>query len=528
MAEWIRSLRRRPATEQSADESRATTSAAAERASRGHVRLSQATRGPRRRSRSPLQIWASAGRPARSRSSSCTSSTSRARTIRRSHENEFWARHPVDHETRDVRRRARARHQGEPGEDRPGDLAVRRALGPRAHGRRRPQHPAAGRLRAALDGGRAARRSPSTRRSRSPRSSGRRSRAGSSTACSTASTKNSVRPSESAAVRYAVLSDIHGNLEALEAVLADAAPRTDALLCLGDLVGYGADPVACVEIVAERAQTIIVRQSRARASPGSSTSTGSTRMRGRRPSGPASAWTTTIARTSPRLPLVDGGGRRHARACLARSARTNGTICVTAQDGFDAFAAFATRLCFVGHSHLPGAWSLGSSGPEHRPGAVDLALERGRRYIVNVGSVGQPRDRDPRAAYAIWDVERGTIASRRVVYDVATAAQEDPPRRIAPVSRRSARRGAPDPAPVRPCRAPRAAAPASPRRWPFREPTGRSPSGSCWCLCWSTAVRPPGARRLSGGDGSSGPYTFSCSSGGSISRSAPTARFPGR
>jgi diadenosine tetraphosphatase ApaH/serine/threonine PP2A family protein phosphatase len=73
---------------------------------------------------------------------------------------------------------------------------------------------------------------------------------------------------------------------------------------------------------------------------------------------------------------------------------------------------------------LPSAWSLGSSGPEHLPGAVDLALERGRRYIVNVGSVGQPRDRDPRAAYAIWDSERGTVATRRVVYDVATAARK--------------------------------------------------------------------------------------------------------
>src|SRR5262249_37588543 len=57
--------------------------------------------------------------------------------------------------------------------------------------------------------------------------------------------------------RYAVLSDIHANLEALEAVLADAAPRTDALLCLGDLVGYGADPVACIEIVGARAQTLV-------------------------------------------------------------------------------------------------------------------------------------------------------------------------------------------------------------------------------------------------------------------------------
>ena len=57
-------------------------------------------------------------------------------------------------------------------------------------------------------------------------------------------------------MRYAVLSDVHRNLEALEAVLADAATRTDTLLCLGDLVGYGADPVACVEMVAGRAQTI--------------------------------------------------------------------------------------------------------------------------------------------------------------------------------------------------------------------------------------------------------------------------------
>ena len=58
-------------------------------------------------------------------------------------------------------------------------------------------------------------------------------------------------------MRYAVLSDIHANLEALQAVLADAAPRTDAVICLGDVVGYGADPAACIETVAERAQTIV-------------------------------------------------------------------------------------------------------------------------------------------------------------------------------------------------------------------------------------------------------------------------------
>ena len=58
-------------------------------------------------------------------------------------------------------------------------------------------------------------------------------------------------------MRYAVLSDIHGNLEALEAVLAHARAEADAVLCLGDVVGYGADPVACVELVAERAVTTV-------------------------------------------------------------------------------------------------------------------------------------------------------------------------------------------------------------------------------------------------------------------------------
>jgi len=87
---------------------------------------------------------------------------------------------------------------------------------------------------------------------------------------------------------------------------------------------------------------------------------------------------------------------------------------------------FGGRLCFVGHTHRPAVWSLGVSGPEFRTGGLEseLALERGRRYIVNVGSVGQPRDCDPRAAYALWDAGRGTIAIRRVVYDVAAARKK--------------------------------------------------------------------------------------------------------
>jgi diadenosine tetraphosphatase ApaH/serine/threonine PP2A family protein phosphatase len=94
---------------------------------------------------------------------------------------------------------------------------------------------------------------------------------------------------------------------------------------------------------------------------------------------------------------------------------------VTPDDGLDAFEAFATRLCFVGHSHVPAMWSLGSSGPDYDRGDVDVALDAGRRYIVNVGSVGQPRDHDVRAAYALWDVDGRRVTIRRVSYDVAAA-----------------------------------------------------------------------------------------------------------
>ena len=98
---------------------------------------------------------------------------------------------------------------------------------------------------------------------------------------------------------------------------------------------------------------------------------------------------------------------------------------VSAEDGFRAFAGFETRLCFVGHSHRPGVWSVGGSGPHHegRPAPLArVALENGRRYIVNVGSVGQPRDRDARASYAIWDQDGRIVAVRRVSYDHRLAA----------------------------------------------------------------------------------------------------------
>ncbi len=223
-------------------------------------------------------------------------------------------------------------------------------------------------------------------------------------------------------MRYAVLSDIHGNLEALEAVLADASEEADAVLCLGDVVGYGADPVACVEIVGARAATIVAGNHEHAVA-------GLLDLEWFNPYARAAAeWTRERLDADhvsylAALPLTsEVAGATLVHASPRRPEEWD--YLISAEDGFDAFAAFSTRLCFVGHSHVPGFWSLGSSGPEYLPGANGVTLEHGRRYLVNVGSVGQPRDRDPRAAYALWDVERGRLGIRRVPYEIERAQRK--------------------------------------------------------------------------------------------------------
>ncbi len=223
-------------------------------------------------------------------------------------------------------------------------------------------------------------------------------------------------------MRYAILSDIHANLEALTAVLADAAERADAVLCLGDVVGYGADPDACIDLTGERCDAVV-------AGNHDHAVTGSLDPAWfNRHARAAVEWTRERLAVAPvawlaALPLareIDDATLVHASPLRPEE----WDYLIGAEDGFAAFAAFTTRLCFVGHSHVPAVWSLGSSGPDYAAGPVDVALEAGRRYIVNVGSVGQPRDRDPRAAYALWDVAARRVWVRRVAYDAAAARRK--------------------------------------------------------------------------------------------------------
>jgi diadenosine tetraphosphatase ApaH/serine/threonine PP2A family protein phosphatase len=223
-------------------------------------------------------------------------------------------------------------------------------------------------------------------------------------------------------VRYAVLSDIHGNLDALRAVLEDADGRADAIVCLGDVVGYGPQPEPCLELVAERALALVG---------------------GNHEHGVAGLldldWFNPYARAAVEWTRarLDDDHRRYLAALPLVTELEDATLVhaspaqpeewdylVSAEDGLRAFAGFATRLCFVGHSHRPAVWSQGSWGLDFRPGGLDVTIDAGRRYIINVGSVGQPRDHDARAAYAIWDVEARRVVGRRVVYDVAAVRRK--------------------------------------------------------------------------------------------------------
>lgn len=208
-------------------------------------------------------------------------------------------------------------------------------------------------------------------------------------------------------------------------MLADADREgARALACLGDVVGYGADPVACTEAVGARSALMVAGNHEHAA-------LGLMPLRWFNPAARAAArWTGTQLSDGLRsylaaLPLtatVEDATLVHASP--RRPEKWD--YLMSAEDGFEVFGDFRTPLCFVGHSHRPGVWSLGPAGPEHEawfagwPAEVRLAA--GRRYVINVGSVGQPRDRDSRAAYALWDLEDRLVWLRRVEYDHRAAA----------------------------------------------------------------------------------------------------------
>ncbi|MCE9582899.1 MAG: metallophosphoesterase family protein [Planctomycetes bacterium] len=240
------------------------------------------------------------------------------------------------------------------------------------------------------------------------------------------------------AIRTAVLSCIHGNLEALEAVLEDAAKQAvERTVCLGDMVGFGADPAACVERVISSCEWCLegdfeerllmargnklknfnpaarnhMRWNAKQLAPGV--------FPGARRTGMLNTWAWLASLTPRRVEesalFVHGTPDDPLHEWLNISEATG-----IGPKGLQKQLKHVDGVCMHGHTHQPCV--IMESGECMWPPSADweYVLEPGKKVLINVGSVGQPRDEDPRACYAI--IEDGSVRIRRVEYDIQRAA----------------------------------------------------------------------------------------------------------
>lgn len=224
-------------------------------------------------------------------------------------------------------------------------------------------------------------------------------------------------------MRYLVLSDIHANVEALDAVLAANPPGSrDGVIVLGDLVGYGGSPNPVVERVRQLAPSAIIRGNHDKAACGLEDGTNFNHV-----ARVAAQWTgetltdenRDYLRRLPSGPVIID---EHVEICHGSPFDEDHYI-FDAEDAWRALQAGRRQLCLFGHTHLPVVFRLeGELFDGFLPdGDTELPLRPGVRYMVNPGSVGQPRDGDPRAAFAIYDSDALTLGLRRVPYAVDAA-----------------------------------------------------------------------------------------------------------
>jgi predicted phosphodiesterase len=225
-------------------------------------------------------------------------------------------------------------------------------------------------------------------------------------------------------LRYLILSDIHANWEALEVVMASAAGRYDRIYCCGDLVGYGADPNRVVEWTRGNVATV-VRGNHDRACVGLDD------LQWFNPVARAAAtWTLrelsienkTYVRGLPQGPLAVSGVQ-----LIHGSPLDEDEYVVDESDAANVFQYLESPLAFFGHTHLQGGftWARQSvrrlPSPEADQPEIVLRLEPNCAYYLNPGSVGQPRDGDPRTGYILYDPQERLVSYNRLTYDIAAA-----------------------------------------------------------------------------------------------------------
>lgn len=222
-------------------------------------------------------------------------------------------------------------------------------------------------------------------------------------------------------MRFAILSDIHSNLEALEAVLADAKSQgCTHFVCLGDIVGYNANPKECLKIIQDLECPVVKGNHDEQVSIASSTE-GFNEL-----AEEAIDWTRAQLSADDKAWLADLRLTRQVRDFTI----VHATLDTPGQWGYvfndlDASASFTyqhTSLCFFGHTHWPTAFVREDNVRRIAVGQIILSARK--RYFINSGSIGQPRDRDWRAAYGIFHTDRQVVEERRVKYDLETAQRK--------------------------------------------------------------------------------------------------------
>ena len=226
-------------------------------------------------------------------------------------------------------------------------------------------------------------------------------------------------------MRYAILADIHANLHAFNAVLEDMADRggVDEIWCLGDVVGYGPHPCQCIDLLREYRHVCVAGNHDLAA-------IGKLKTAYFNPDAAlACRWTASQLKPEhtvflDNLPpvmekddftMVHGSPREPIWEYLI-------SVSVAREN----FNYFKTQFCLVGHSHMPLVFKHDETEESsYRPFQPNVGLVLGKnRLIINPGGVGQPRDGDPRASYAIYDSEPGVVKLYRVPYDIRTTQLE--------------------------------------------------------------------------------------------------------
>lgn len=216
-------------------------------------------------------------------------------------------------------------------------------------------------------------------------------------------------------MKYAILGDIHSNLEALQAVMEDAAGQgVTHFTCTGDVVGYNADPKACMQIIRNLKCKVVqgnhdyyagCNESMELFTPKARKSIDWTRKQ-------LSLFERKFLRELPMVLDVESFTIVHSS--LSNPHRWGYILRTKAAEA--SFRNQFNPVCFFGHTHVPLAFVKGGTITKSFYDTVHI--EPGRQYLFNVGSVGQPRDRNPKAAYVIYDLDEQLVTMRRLDYDM--------------------------------------------------------------------------------------------------------------